>query len=38
MKPTYHYATVSEALKELNKKGFLQDFNLQDENIKKKST
>ena len=35
MKPTYHYATVSEALKELNKIGFMQDFNLQDENIKK---
>ncbi|NDP26247.1 MAG: hypothetical protein GZ087_02295 [Flavobacterium sp.] len=35
MKTTYHYATVLEALKELNKKGFLVDFNLQDENIKK---
>ena len=35
MKPTYHYATVSEALEELNKKGFIHDFNLQDENIKK---
>lgn len=34
MKPVYHYATVSEALKELNKKGFIHDFNLQDENIK----
>jgi len=35
MKPTYHYATVLEALEELNKKGFTLDFNLQDENIKK---
>ncbi len=35
MKPTYHYSTVVEALKELNKKGFIHDFNLQDENIKK---
>ncbi|MBF2709264.1 hypothetical protein [Flavobacterium soyangense] len=33
MKPIYHYATVSEALEELNKKGFIHDFNLQDENI-----
>ena len=35
MKPTYHYATVSEALEDLNKKGFIHDFNLQDEIIKK---
>lgn len=35
MKPTYHYSTVIEALEELNKKGFTNDFNLQDENIKK---
>jgi len=35
MKPTYHYATVSEALKELNTIGFTQDFNLEDENIEK---
>jgi len=35
MKPTYHYATVSEALEELNKKGFIHDFNLRDEDIKK---
>jgi hypothetical protein len=35
MKPTYHYSTVVEALKELNIKGFIHDFNLQDENIKK---
>jgi hypothetical protein len=34
MKPIYHYATVSEALEELNKKGFIHDFNLQDEVIK----
>lgn len=33
MKPTYHYATVSEALEQLNKKGFIHDFNLQDETI-----
>ncbi|TRX29769.1 hypothetical protein FNW25_02080 [Flavobacterium franklandianum] len=33
MKPIYHYATVSEALKQLNKKGFIHDFNLQDETI-----
>ena len=35
MKPIYHYATVAEALEELNKNGFTHDFNLQDENIKK---
>lgn len=35
MKPIYHYATVVEALKELNKNGFTLDFNLQDEKIKK---
>lgn len=35
MKPIYHYATVAEALEELNKNGFIHDFNLQDENIKK---
>lgn len=35
MKPTYHYSTVIEALEELNKKGFTNDFNLQDKNIKK---
>jgi hypothetical protein len=35
MKPIYHYATVAEALEELNKKGFIHDFNLQDETIKK---
>lgn len=35
MKPIYHYSTVSDALAELNKKGFTQDFNLQDETIKK---
>jgi hypothetical protein len=35
MKPIYHYATVAEALAELNKNGFTHDFNLQDENIKK---
>jgi hypothetical protein len=35
MKPIYHYATVVEALDELNKNGFTHDFNLHDENIKK---
>jgi hypothetical protein len=35
MKPTYHYSTVIEALEELNKKGFSNDFNLQDEAIKR---
>jgi hypothetical protein len=35
MKPIYHYATVAEALDELNKNGFTHDFNLHDENIKK---
>lgn len=34
MKPIYHYSTVAEALDELNKKGFIHDFNLQDETIK----
>jgi len=34
MKPIYHYATVSEALDQLNRKGFIHDFNLQDEIIK----
>lgn len=35
MKPIYHYASVSEALEDLNKNGFINDFNLHDENIKK---
>jgi hypothetical protein len=34
MKPLYHYATVSEALEQLDRKGFIHDFNLQDEIIK----
>jgi hypothetical protein len=34
MKSIYHYASVSKALEDLYKKGFLIDFNLQDENIK----
>lgn len=33
MKPIYHYATISEALEQLNKKGFIHDFNLQNESI-----
>lgn len=28
--PVYHYATVSEATNELNKKGFTVDFNLEE--------
>ncbi|MBG6111285.1 hypothetical protein H4V97_000391 [Flavobacterium sp. CG_23.5] len=35
MKPIYHYSTVSEALNELNGKGFAYDFNLHEEDIKK---
>lgn len=35
MKPTYHYNTVSVALNELKKKGFIYDFNLHEEEIKK---
>ncbi len=30
MEPHYHYATVSEALEELRKKGFTTDFNLEE--------
>lgn len=30
MEPTYHYATVSEALAELRQKGFSVDFNLEE--------
>jgi hypothetical protein len=29
MEPQYHYAPVSEAVAELRKKGFTEDFNLQ---------
>ena len=35
MKPIYHYASVSKALEDLYEKGFLKDYNLEDENIKK---
>ncbi|HLF51425.1 hypothetical protein [Flavobacterium sp.] len=35
MSQMYHYATVSEALNELNEKGFTIDFNLHEEDIKK---
>jgi hypothetical protein len=31
----YHYSTVSEALDDLNEKGFTFDFNLHEEDIKK---
>ena len=34
MSRMYHYATVSEALNELNEKGFTIDFNLHEEDIK----
>ena len=34
MKSIYHYATVTKALEDLYKNGFLIDFNLQEENIK----
>jgi hypothetical protein len=30
MEQHYHYSTVSEALDELNKKGFIIDFNLEE--------
>ena len=30
----YHYATIAEALTELNAKGFTHDFNLHTEDIK----
>ena len=35
MSQMYHYATVSEALNELNENGFTIDFNLHEEDIKK---
>jgi hypothetical protein len=35
MKSIYHYASVSEALEDLNKKGFVSDFNIHNDNIKK---
>ena len=35
MKKMYHYATVSEALDELNENGFTVDFNLHEDDIKK---
>ena len=35
MKRTYHYATVSAALDELNENGFNYDFNLHEDDIKK---
>lgn len=35
MKSMYHYATVSEALDDLNEKGFTYDFNLHEEDIKR---
>lgn len=34
MKSIYHYASVSKALEDLYQKGYLIDFNLQEENIK----
>ncbi|MEZ7497939.1 hypothetical protein QO200_04230 [Flavobacterium sp. Arc3] len=35
MTQTYHYATVSKALDELNENGFNYDFNLHEEDIAK---
>ncbi len=35
MKPTYHYAPVSEALNILREKGFTYDFNLHENDIVK---
>jgi len=35
MKRIYHYASVSEALDELNENGFTYDFNLHEDEIKK---
>lgn len=35
MSHMYHYATVSEALDDLNEKGYTFDFNLHDEDIVK---
>lgn len=35
MTQTYHYATVSKALDELNENGFTFDFNLHEEDIVK---
>lgn len=35
MKRIYHYATVAEALDDLNENGFTYDFNLHEEDIKK---
>lgn len=34
MKPTYHYTTVLEALKDLKEKGFTYDFNIHQDDIK----
>lgn len=33
MKRTYHYATVSEALDDLNEQGFTYDFNINETDI-----
>lgn len=35
MKNNYHYATVSDALDELNENGFTYDFNLHEDDIEK---
>lgn len=34
MERIYHYSTVSEALDDLNEKGFTYDFNLHEDDIK----
>jgi hypothetical protein len=36
MKPIYHYATVSEALNQLNELGFTYDYNIHQNDIIKK--
>ncbi|MBG6111284.1 hypothetical protein H4V97_000390 [Flavobacterium sp. CG_23.5] len=35
MKNNYHYASVAEALDELNENGFTYDFNLHEDDIEK---
>lgn len=35
MKNNYHYASVSDALDELNENGFTYDFNLHEDDIEK---
>ena len=37
MKPSYHYITVSKPLEDLKEKGFTYDYNIYQNDIKKKS-